>query len=254
LILPVTAIGVAIGLPAFRRLTPPGTLHARPGLPAAISVRGLLTSSFFMADAYVPLMLTTIRKGGTGITVIALTASSCLWTAGSWVQERRIGRWGPRMLVRVGFVFVTVGIGLLAVTLLPGVPPAFGILAWAIGGLGIGMAYSPLSVTTLAEAGAGREGRASSALQLSDVLGVTLGIGLGGAFIAAGADRGWAGSSTLWLVFACAGAVSLLGGALSVRLPRHLTDRSPEAVAELEHADLARPAMPRETSSQFPHS
>jgi MFS family permease len=47
--------GLAIGLPAYRRLTPAGTLRARPGLPAAIMLRGVLTFAFFSADAYVPL-------------------------------------------------------------------------------------------------------------------------------------------------------------------------------------------------------
>jgi MFS family permease len=45
------AAGVAGGLPALRRLVPPGTLTARPGLPATILTRGLLTFAFFGADA-----------------------------------------------------------------------------------------------------------------------------------------------------------------------------------------------------------
>src|SRR5215813_7999904 len=45
--------GAMAGLPALRRLLPPGTLTARPGLPATILTRGLLTFTFFGADAYV---------------------------------------------------------------------------------------------------------------------------------------------------------------------------------------------------------
>ncbi len=48
------AAGVAGGLPALRRLVPPGTLTARRGLPATILSRGLLTFAFFGADAAPP--------------------------------------------------------------------------------------------------------------------------------------------------------------------------------------------------------
>ena len=41
--------GAAVGLPALRRLLPPGALTARPGLPATILSRGLLTFTFFGA-------------------------------------------------------------------------------------------------------------------------------------------------------------------------------------------------------------
>ena len=49
----LVAVGVAIGAPAFSRLTPPGTLRAVPGLPAAVLLRGVMTFAFFCTDAYV---------------------------------------------------------------------------------------------------------------------------------------------------------------------------------------------------------
>ena len=62
-----------------------------------------------------------------------------------------------------------------------------GILAWAVAGAGMRLAYAPLSVATLYRAAAGREGRATSALQLCDVLGQALGTGVAGAIVAAAA-------------------------------------------------------------------
>ncbi len=41
------AVGVAIGVPAYARLVPPGTLRFARGLPAAVILRGLLTFMFF---------------------------------------------------------------------------------------------------------------------------------------------------------------------------------------------------------------
>src|SRR5579875_3540788 len=126
---------------ALRRLTPPGTLAARRGLPATILSRGLLTCSFFAGDAYVPYAITTVRHAPTALGALALTAATMTWTAGSWVQARWITRLGPRRLVRLGEIMVFTGLALMAVTLLPSVPPALGVAAWAIAGFGIGQAY-----------------------------------------------------------------------------------------------------------------
>jgi MFS family permease len=109
------------------------------------------------------------------IAALALTASTLTWTAGSWVQARCIARYGPRRLVRPGECLVVIGLGIMCLVLLPSVPPALAIVAWAVAGLGIGTAYSPLSVTTLDRAAPGEEGRATSALQLCDVLGQAMG-------------------------------------------------------------------------------
>jgi MFS family permease len=228
---PLVLVGGLLCGGAFHRLTPPGTLRARPGLPATVMVRGVLTFSFFMADAYVTYLLSTERGAPSIVGPAALTASSCLWTVGSWVQERRVGRDGPRPLVAGGFLCVAAGVGLLMVTVSSSVPPVLGVLAWGIAGLGIGVAYSPLSVSALAEAAPGQEGAATSALQLSDVLGVALGTGLGGVIIAHGAQGGKAGGPALLGVFGVALGVSLVGVVLSRRLPRHVV-RSADAGAQ----------------------
>ncbi len=88
-------LGLVIGIPAYRRLTPAGTLEARRGLPAAVLIRGVLTFAFFSVDAYVPLVLIGWRGIDATQAGIALTAATLTWTAGSWVQARYIGRIGP---------------------------------------------------------------------------------------------------------------------------------------------------------------
>ena len=55
------ALGIAILVPSFRWLTPPGTLRLATGVPAAVLLRGLMTFSFFAADAYIALLLQTWR-------------------------------------------------------------------------------------------------------------------------------------------------------------------------------------------------
>jgi len=221
-----TVLGGMLLVLSLRRLTPPGTLTARRGLPATILGRGLLTCSFFAGDAYVPYAITTVRHAPTGLGALALTAATMTWTAGSWVQARWISRVGPRRLVRLGEIMVFIGLVLMAATLLPSVPPALGIAAWAIAGFGIGQAYAPLSVTTLDRASPGEEGRATSGLQLFDVLGQAVGTGVAGAIVAGTAD-GLGHRIGVALAFGFALVVSVISLVAGARLPTRLTGHDP---------------------------
>jgi MFS family permease len=230
-IVPVVATGGIAGgavlAVSLRRLMPPRNLSARPGLAATILSRSLLTCCFFAGDAYVPYAIVTVRHAPTALAALALTASTLTWTAGSWVQARYIARYGPRRLVRPGECLVAAGLGVMCVVLLPQVPPALAVVAWAIAGAGIGTAYAPLSVTTLDRAAAGEEGRATSALQLCDVLGQALGTGVAGAIVATAAARMGHGPAVA-LAFSFAIAVALIGVIVGARLPRRLTGPTPE--------------------------
>jgi MFS family permease len=210
------------GLLAFsiRQLTPPRYLTARPGLTVTIFSRALLTCCFFAGDAYVPYAIVTVRHAPTTLAALALTASTLTWTAGSWVQARWIARLGPRRLVQPGECLIVIGLGVMCLVLLPAVPPALAVAAWALAGGGIGTAYSPLSVTTLERAAPGEDGRATSALQLCDVLGQALGIGVAGAIVATASRTGH--RPAVALAFSFAIAVAVIGVIVGARLPGRL--------------------------------
>ena len=106
----LVAVGLVLGVPALRKLMPPGTFTARGALPAAVLSRGLLTFAFFAPDIFVPLTVTTIRGESVVLSGLALTAGTLAWTSGAWIQERTVFRFGPAPLVRNGFLFVAVGI------------------------------------------------------------------------------------------------------------------------------------------------
>ena len=96
--LALIAAGGVAGLPALRRLVPPGTLTGRPGLPATIASRGLLTFAFFGADAYVTLAVTAVRHRSPVVAGLAVTGATLAWTAGAWAQARlsdELGRTPP---------------------------------------------------------------------------------------------------------------------------------------------------------------
>jgi MFS family permease len=216
---------VGVGLPAagwaLVGLVPAGTLRLRPGVPATVAVRGLLTCGFFAADAYVPLAITDGRGASTWVAGAALSAASVLWATGSWVQARVIDRLGPRRLDQMGFTLIAASVVVMVGVAL-GVPVGLSVAAWGVAGLGMGLAYAPLSLTVLAAARPGEEGSASSALQLSDTLGVAVGTGLGGSIVALGDARSWEVSNGVAVVFA-ASLVVLLGGLLAAgRLPERV--------------------------------
>ena len=194
--LPLIVVGAVLTFLAFRQLTPPGTLRAARGLPTAVLLRGLLTFSFFTADVYVALALQGWRGTSATVAGLALTAATLTWTVGAWTQARWIGRYGARPFIRTGFLIVIVGLVGFAAILSPAVPLPVGVLAWAVAGLGMGLAYAPLSLTVLREAPPESQGAATAGLQLSDVLGTALGAGVGGALIALGHRQGaeaWVG-------------------------------------------------------------
>jgi MFS family permease len=219
LAVPLVVLGAVVSLPAFLALVPPGTVRAAPGLPAATLARGVLTFAFFGADAFVPLAITDARGSSTVVAGVALTASALSWTAGSWLQERRVNRLGARRFVVAGHGVLVLGIGLASLVLVDAVPLAVIVVAWTVAGFGIGLAYAPISLTVLREAPPGEEGAATAGMQLTDLLGVSLGTGLGGAAVALGDALDWTPRTGIAIAWALAGAVGIAGMAVGRRLP-----------------------------------
>jgi len=235
------AAGVVVGLPALRRLVPPGTLTARPGLPAVILTRGVLTFAFFGADAYVTLAVTTVRHQTPVYAGIAITGATLSWTAGAWVQARLNDTWEGRRLVRIGLVIVLAGIAGMAAAVQPAVPVWSALAAWTVAGLGMGLAYAPVSLMMLRKAPPGQEGRVSASLNLADVLGTALGIGVGGTAVAASTG----GDLRLGVVaaFAASAVAGVAGLVITRSLPRG-TGSSPPPATEPVPVPSPGPAPP----------
>jgi MFS family permease len=217
---PLALAGGALAIPAFVRLVPRGTVRCVAGLPAAIALRGLLMFAFFGTEAYVPLALTEVRHTSSTVAGLALTMATLCWTAGAWVQERTITRWGPRTLGRAGFACLVLGIVGSALSLSSTVPIAVFAGVWGIAGLGVGLMYSPITLTVLASAPRGQEGAASAALELTGVLGIALGTGIGGALVALAASLDWSERGGILSVDLATVTVALVALAAATRLPR----------------------------------
>ncbi len=214
----LAAAGLLIGIWALRRLTPPGTLTARPVLPAAILLRGVLTCAFFGVDAFVALTLVGWRGQSATQAGIALTAATVAWTAGAWIQARGARRWPTYRFVQVGFAVVMSGLAGMLLVLRPDIPWLIGIAAFGVAGLGMGLAYSPLALIVLREARADSQGAATSALSLTDSLGTALGTGITGAIVAASVRTTGEPVAGLAVAFSVAVAIGLGGLLLTGRL------------------------------------
>ncbi|MEO8570971.1 MAG: MFS transporter [Chloroflexota bacterium] len=214
----LSAIGIAIGLFALRRLTPVGTLVARPVLPAAILLRGILTCAFFCVDAFVALTLVGWRGLSATEAGFALTAATLSWTIGAWLQAHGSSRWPTHRFVRVGFAIVSVGLAGMLLVLRLDVPWVVAIASFGIAGLGMGLAYSPLALIVLREASPERQGAATSSLSLTDSLGTAFGTGLTGALVAASVRATGQPAAGLGIAFAAGSLIGLGGLALTGRL------------------------------------
>jgi MFS family permease len=219
LAIPLVVGGGLVAVPALGRLVPPGTLRAAPGPQAAVAALAILNFAFFGIEVFIPLALTDLRGQSTAFAGLALTASAITWTVGSWVLDRRAKQASRRGLVRLGFLLVVLGIGLVWLVLYPNVPVLVGPLAWAVAGLGIGLAYTTIQLITLDSAPPGQEGLATSSLQLANTLGIALATGIGGAVIAAYSSGDVVSRTGLAVQCAAMIGVAGLGFWIAGRLP-----------------------------------
>ena len=146
---------------------------------------GLLNFAFFGTEAFVPLAIADVRGASIWLTGLSLTAAALTWTAGAWMQVRLAKRVAPHAVIVAGLVILGAGIGGVIALLSSHVPPWSAVVAWAVAGLGMGLAFTTCSAAILESAPAGQEGAASASLQLAQVLGAAVATGIGGAIVAA---------------------------------------------------------------------
>jgi hypothetical protein len=108
-----------------------------------------------------------------------------------------------------------------------------------VAGLGMGLAYAPISLMMLQKAPPGQEGRVSASLNLADVLGDAIGIGAGGAAVAAAAGRDL--GAGLAVAFGIAAVVGLAALAVTRRLPSGPSSAPPPAPPEGAQPEGAQP-------------
>ena len=210
--LPLLAVAAVLLVPSVPRLLPAGALRLACGLPTVVTLRGVFAGAFFGAEVFIPLMLIEQRGLATAWAGASLTGGALTWALGSWFQGRPALGVSRARLIRLGFLLVVLGIALVALATLDGVPPAAAALGWVFAGLGMGLGLTSLSVLVLELSPPHEQGVNSAALQVSDALGSILFIGIGGA-IFAGLHEGDGGDAGAFLLIDLVMVVVALVGA-----------------------------------------
>lgn len=170
---------VTVGL---RRLLPAGTMTGRSGLPAVVLCRALIAGAYNAVDVYLPLALTAVHHATPAFAGLPLTAGALGWSATSLWQGRYpdISR---TLLLRVGMCLVGIAAAGTALIALPGVPGWLAFPLWVIGGAGMGLGFPSIAVLQLAHSTPANRGFASSATQLSEMVGTVVLVGAGGMLV-----------------------------------------------------------------------
>lgn len=205
-------VGIGVVAP---HLVPAGTWRMARGLPSVLASRAMMTGAFFGSLTYAPLMLVRERHLGLALAGIIVSVGSLGWAAGSFVQglDRFAGRrW---RLVVVGGGLLAVSLAVMGAAAVLGWPTATFAVAFAFGGLGMGLCVASQAVLCLELAPPEDHGLASSALMLADVLGSVVGIALAGAAFAVGHARHGSDATTygvIWFGLALVAAVVVVAG------------------------------------------
>ncbi len=173
----------------------------------------LATATFLGVDSFVPLAADRIHGASPWEQGFVIVGASFTWTGGQWLIARRPDV-RPSRAVLAGFALLLVGIVLVAPVLSAGWPLWATFLAWAVGGLGMGLLFNPTTVAAMSFAEPGSEGKIGGQVSLADAVGFSLMGGIGGAMVAL-ADRtslslagALAINFTLAAVLACVGMVA----------------------------------------------
>ncbi len=213
---PLAIAGLAAAVPALRTLLPPGTGSARAGLAAVIACRVLATAAFLGVDSFVPLAAHEVHGTTALVQGFLIVGGAISWTVGQLWRSCRPGR-STGAATWVGFLLIALGAVLTWPVVFEGWPLWAVFVTWCVGGLGMGLLFTPTSLAAMSYADDGREGAVSSQVHLADALGFSLMGGFGGGLVAIADRTSWSITGALSVCMFSAAAVALLGASVAAR-------------------------------------
>ncbi len=188
----VALVGLAVVVVALRPLLPRGTLTARAGLPATVLLRGVVAAAFFAVEVYQPYLMTDRYGLPSWLAGLILTVGAVSWAVGSDIQGRLGMRVSHELVVRLGAVFMILGIATQLITAIFFLSPFIAAAGWLVAGMGMGFTYPRISTLVLAHSTPGDQGFNSSAMSIADLAGAASSIAIAGLlFNAFGATAGF---------------------------------------------------------------
>jgi MFS family permease len=207
----MAVVGIAVAAGSVRRVFPPGLLRLQRGTAATVALRGLLTVVFIVVDAFVPLVISSIRGRSVLVSSAYVTTDTLAWTVGAWIAANMQQRRGAAWLVRQGFLALAIGTVLELVLVFRSIPLGYGFFGAILVGLGMGLAYAPMTTVVLALAPVGQQGTSSSALALSDGLGFSFGAAIMGALLTVGVHLHWHELTPYIVLWPITAALAMIG-------------------------------------------
>jgi MFS family permease len=192
-LVPLVAVAALLALPRLLRLAGPPTGAAASASPfallgdaslrAALATRALVVIAFFGVEAFMPLALERVLGASRAQQAALLTLSALCWTAGAFAQARWNARLSPLAFARIGGALLTGGIVVAVSSLAEVVPISVALGAWAITGLGMGIAYQTATAAAMRTSHASNAGATGAALGVTDALAIAATTGVCGAFL-----------------------------------------------------------------------
>jgi MFS family permease len=127
------ALGAAVALVGVAGLLPAGTARLRPGAPAALAAMLLFATGWFGADGLVTVLFTEGYGTSVARAAVVLSAAPLAWAVTSLAVPRKVPP-------AVGLALTAAGVAVVSASSSYGL----GLVAWALAGVGVGLAYPGL--------------------------------------------------------------------------------------------------------------
>ncbi|KFU82822.1 Predicted arabinose efflux permease, MFS family [Amycolatopsis lurida] len=176
---PLALAGAAITVAGMIAILPAGTARLRPGTPAALGAMVLFAIGYFGADSLITVLLTSGFGVSLGQAAIVLSAAPLGWAVTSLVAAK---------FTSARFPVVGLGMTALGTAVLTfGGSFATALAAWAVAGIGVGLAYPGLYIRATTAGSSGfTAAELATAVITAECVGQLLGRAVGGALSSSG--------------------------------------------------------------------
>ena len=201
--------GLALALPAVNQLIPPAMRRGLFGTALVLSFG--LNMSFFTADSFLPLMLTSVRGTSLVTAGAAVTAAAISWFPGSLWQQWAAERLSVRRQALISCAVLLAAEVTVAAAIV-GIPLWLVFLGAIAEGLAMGVAFNLVVLMAMEPTGDHGVATLTSTRFLAGRLGLVLGTGLAGVSVAAGSR----GGASLTAGIAGAMGVAIVGALIAL--------------------------------------
>lgn len=210
IILLLLPLGIVIFVKPLLRLFPKGILTAKPGLSAALALKGLLVYAVIGSEAFLPIFLSNVYDYSAFEAGSVVTSGAATWILATWLYEVYGDKYSTRTLLTGSTLILFSGLSFLITILFGLKTPYLVYAAWACVCFGMGGAYSIVINQAMKHTDEGTEGATATGAGMVDAIGFSFAAGFGGAILNITASQTWALSDSIQLIWIINTAVALL--------------------------------------------